>query len=79
MVTTSRVPLGWTFSLIGRTPCQPQGSTPFSIVSSSTTEMSHWSMSSLAPHSASSSSSDRSWDTNAKYLHGMPLRSGESL
>jgi hypothetical protein len=37
------------------------------------------SISSLAPHSASNSSSDRSGETNAKYLHGMPFLSGESL
>jgi hypothetical protein len=49
------------------------------IVSSRATDISASSMSSLAPHSASSSSSLRSGEANAKYLHGMPLRSGESL
>ncbi len=71
-------PLGMIFSLIGRIPCHPQGSTPLTMVSSSTTETSASSMSSFAPHSASSSSSARSGETNAKYLHGIPLRSGES-
>src|SRR5437764_15288552 len=77
--TTSRQPSLTTLSLIGRTPCHPQGSTPLHIVSSSTTEILASSISRLAPHSASSSSSERSGETKAKYLQGIPFLSGEAL
>ena len=77
--TINRQPLCPTFSLTGRMPCQPQGSTPLAMVSSTTSDTSAASMSSFAPHSASSSSSERSGETKAKYLQGIPLRSGASL
>src|SRR5258705_8368604 len=76
--TTSRQPSLTTLSLIGRTPCQPQGSTPLHMVSSRTTEMFASSISSLAPHSASNSSSGRSGETKAKYLQGMPYAAPRS-
>jgi len=64
---------------MGRTPCHAQGSTPFTMVSSRTTETSAESMSILDPQTASSCPSFRSGETNVKNLHGTPFLSGESL